>query len=105
MDAGVAYLITTQSLPGLLLLWAYIGWGTREDTPEQVRFTHALSLYLALSMMVSYSFLSIKTAALLWFIQGTLQSASAREETRRFANPNADEQKGMAPTERSLWAR
>ncbi len=105
MDAGVAYLITTQSLPGLLLLWTYIGWGTREDTPEQVRFTHALSLYLALSMMVSYSFLSIKTAALLWFIQGTLQSASAREETRRFANPNADEQKGMAPTERSLWAR
>jgi putative polymerase len=103
MDAGVAYLITTQSLPGLLLIWAYIGWGSREETSEQVRFTHGLSLYLALSMMVSYSFLSIKTGALLWFIQGALQSASARRATRRFGDQ--DERKILAPTERSLWAR
>jgi putative polymerase len=105
MDAGVAYIITTQSLPGLLLIWAYVGWSGREDTPEQIRFAHALSLYLALSMMVSFSFLSIKTGALLWFIQGALQSGSARQATRRFANPNQDEKKVLAPTERSLWAR
>lgn len=83
MDSGVAYLIVTQSLPGLILLWAYIGFGTKEDTAEQVRYTHALSLYLALSMMVSYSFLTIKTAALLWFIQGVLQSAPARHADER----------------------
>jgi putative polymerase len=76
MDSGVAYLITTQSLPGLLLLWAYFAWGTNAQTAEQVRFTHALSLYLALSMLVSYSFLTIKTAAILWFIQGALQGSS-----------------------------
>jgi putative polymerase len=103
MDAGVAYLITTQSLPGLLLIWAYIGWSTREDTAEQVRFTHALSLYLALSMMVSYSFLTIKTGALLWFIQGALQSANVRHVTRRFAGQ--DERKVLASTEKSSWAR
>jgi putative polymerase len=102
MDAGVAYLITTQSLPGLLLIWAYIGWGGREDTPEQVRFTHGLSLYLALSMMVSYSFLSIKTGALLWFIQGALQSTSARWETGRFADQ--DERQILTAREKSLWA-
>jgi putative polymerase len=78
MDSGVAYLILTQSLPGFILLWAYIGFGTKEDTAEQVRYTHALTLYLALSMMVSYSFLTIKTAALLWFVQGVLQSSPAR---------------------------
>ncbi|MCC7251282.1 polysaccharide biosynthesis protein GumE [Hyphomicrobium sp.] len=103
MDSGVAYLITTQSLPGLLLIWAYIGWGAREDTAEQVRFTHGLSLYLALSMMVSYSFLTIKTGALLWFIQGTLQAASLRSVNRRFLN--ADERKILAPREDSSWAR
>lgn len=103
MDSGAAYLITTQSLPGLLLIWAYIGWGAREDTSEQVRFTHALSLYLALSMMVSYSFLTIKTGALLWFIQGALQSAPARKATRLFLDQ--DERKVLAPTEKSLWAR
>jgi len=103
MDAGVAYIITTQSLPGLLLIWAYIGWGGREDTTEQVRFAHASSLYLALSMMVSYSFLSIKTGALLWFIHGALQSTSAHRPLRRYANP--DERKILASTEKSLWAR
>lgn len=83
MDSGVAYLILTQSLPGLILLWAYIGFGTKEDTAEQIRYTHALTLYIALSMMVSYSFLTIKTAALLWFVQGTLQSLPARRSGER----------------------
>lgn len=103
MDSGVAYLITTQSLPGLLMIWAYIGWGGNENTPEQVRFTHALSLYLALSMMVSYSFLTIKTGALLWFIYGALQSASTGTAHRRFAG--LDERKILTPLEKKLWAR
>jgi putative polymerase len=105
MDSGVAYLIMTQSLPGLVLLWAYIGWGVREDTPEQVRFTHGLSLYLALSMMVSYSFLTIKTGAVLWFIQGALQSAPARTRSRRLVSVDTDERKGFAAKEESSWAR
>lgn len=103
MDAGVAYLITTQSLPGLVLIWAYIGWGGREDTPEQVRLAHGLSLYLALSMMVSYSFLTIKTGALLWFVYGALQSAPARQPARRLVD--RDERKVLSSTEKSLWAR
>jgi putative polymerase len=102
MDSGVAYLIMTQSVLGLLLLWAYVAWGAREDTAEQVRFTHTLSLYLALSMMVSYSFLTIKTGAVLWFIQGTLQGASARYACRKFAGPK--ERKLLATKENS-WAR
>jgi putative polymerase len=99
MDSGAAYLITTQSLPGLLLLWAYIAWLPREDTPEQVRFTHAIALYLALSMMVSYSFLTIKTGALLWFIQGALQAVPVR------AARDADQASGLPSREDRLWAR
>lgn len=101
MDSGVAYLITTQSLPCLLLLWAYISLIPREDTKEQVRFTHGLSLYLALSMMVSYSFLTIKTGALLWFIQGALQVGS----TQRRPLTGSEGKNVLMPTEERSWAR
>lgn len=76
VDSGLAYLIVTQSLPGLILLWTFIAWHVSEKTTEQIRFTHALCIYLTLSMLVSYSLLTIKTAALLWFIQGALQAGS-----------------------------
>jgi putative polymerase len=56
----------------------FIVFCSREDTTEQVRFTHAVCLYLALTLMVSFAFLSIKTAALLWFIYGALQNSSRR---------------------------
>jgi len=79
MDSGVAYLIITQSLLGLILLWTFVAWGPVEHTTEQVRYTHAVCLYLALSMLVSYSFLTIKTGALLWFIQGALQGGSVAQ--------------------------
>lgn len=86
VDSGISYLIVTQSLAGLILLWTFIAWHVSEETTEQVRFTHALCLYLTLSMLVSYSLLTIKTAALLWFIQGTLQGGG---DTRREQNPQS----------------
>jgi putative polymerase len=57
----------------LAVLWTFIAWAPQERTREQVRYTHSICLYLALSMLVSYSFLTIKTGALLWYIQGALQ--------------------------------
>lgn len=82
VDSGLAYLIVTQSLPGLILLWTFIAWYVSEKTTEQVRFTHALCIYLTLSMLVSYSLLTIKTAALLWFIQGALQAGGDTERNQ-----------------------
>jgi putative polymerase len=73
VDSGITYLILTQSLPGVILLWLFITCSGSDTTPEQVRYTHALCLYLSLSMLVSYAFLTIKTASLAWFIQGALQ--------------------------------
>ncbi len=76
VDSGLAYLITTQSLFGTMAIMALIILSSREDHAEQTRYTHAISLYLAFTMMVSFSLLTVKTAALLWFIHGSLQGAS-----------------------------
>jgi hypothetical protein len=42
-------------------------------------FKLCAALYLSFSMLVSYSFLSIKTAAILWFITGALQRTFPRQ--------------------------
>lgn len=76
VDSGITYLILTQSLPGVLLLWLFIVYSGADATAEQVRYSHALCLYISLSMLVSYAFLTIKTASLAWFIQGALQNRS-----------------------------
>lgn len=75
-DSGIAYTITTQSVIGLAAFWCFLVLNAKEQTPEQVKYLHAVCIYLALSMLVSYSLFSIKTAALLWFIYGSFQMAS-----------------------------
>ena len=86
VDSGVAYLIMTQTILGFAVIWLIVTVGPRQDRPEQARYTHALSIYLSLAMMVSFSILTIKTAALLWFVQGCLQR---KEITRAFARKPA----------------
>jgi putative polymerase len=85
VDSGLAYLITTQSVFGTALLWLFIMLFTREHSREAIVFKMAAALYLSLSMLVSFSFLSIKTAALLWFILGAMQlrRAGATHATAR----------------------
>jgi putative polymerase len=80
VDSGIAYLIITQSIFGLAVLWMFITLGFSETEPDQLRFANALSLYLSLTMMVSWSFLTIKTASLLWFIAGSLQTDRMRRQ-------------------------
>jgi putative polymerase len=72
-DAGLAYLIITQSLFGAIVLWGFITMGSQQQTITQIRYLHATSAWLALYMMVGAAFLSIKVAALLWFVYGSLQ--------------------------------
>lgn len=87
VDAGVVYMIITQSILGLALLWCFITLAADEATPEQKIFKNSLLLYLSLTMMVSYSFVSIKTAAPLWFIFGALLTPTALRED---AVPDSD---------------
>jgi putative polymerase len=96
VDSGIAYMIMTQSILAFAILWIFIVFGSAERTRDQIRFTHATGIYLSLTMMVSFAFLTIKTAAILWFIYGALQVSRrpaeqerplSRSEARQRANP------------------
>jgi putative polymerase len=78
-DSGIGHLVTTQSIFGTILLWGFLTLGAKQSTPTQARYLHATALWLSLFMMVSFTFLTIKAAALLWFIFGSLQR---EEETQ-----------------------
>ncbi len=82
MDSGIAYLITTQSFLGVALIWLFIASIGKQRTISHVKFTHAVLLYFALTMMVSYSMLTIKTAALAWFIEGVLSRSRSAGKHR-----------------------
>lgn len=78
MDSGIAYLVTTQSIMGVTLIWIAVTAFLSSTTSTQRRFTYAFAIYVSLSLLVSYSLLTIKTAALLWFIHGALYGAGPR---------------------------
>lgn len=72
-DSGIAYMITTQSIVGVTLFWLLFVLSSDETNADQATYLHAVGIYVVLTMLVSYSLFSIKTAALLWFIHGSLQ--------------------------------
>lgn len=74
-DSGFAYMITTQSIIGVVLFWLLLVTSADERTREQAVFLHGVCIYVMLTMLVSYSLFSIKTAALVWFIHGSLQGS------------------------------
>jgi putative polymerase len=75
-DSGIAYTITTQSIFGLMAFWVFLVLNAAERTPEQIKYLHALCVFIVLTLLVSYSLFSIKTAALLWFIHGSFQMSA-----------------------------
>lgn len=74
VDSGIAYSIATQSALGVAVMWIWVMVSARQNTTPQVRYLHAIALYLSITMLVSASFASIKTAAIMWFILGALQN-------------------------------
>jgi putative polymerase len=71
-DSGIVFMIITHSIVIFAVLWILtvvsLGGGTR----ARADYLNSIWLYLALAMLVSYSFVSIKTAAPLWFLYGVL---------------------------------
>lgn len=72
-DSGVAYTLTKFGLLGFIGLWAVLifmpfrnarGW----------EFHSMMIVYLLLIMVISNSFFSIKTGALMWFMAGTVSA-------------------------------
>jgi putative polymerase len=75
MDSGLVYLIVSQSLVGTLLIWSWVTLAARDDRIDQRSYAHLTAFFISLTALVSYSIVSIKTAAPMWFIYGALQRA------------------------------
>lgn len=69
-DSGLAYTLTKFGLFGFIALWAALVFAPFKDA-KAWGFHSMVMIYLLLLMIISNSFFSIKTAALLWFILGT----------------------------------
>lgn len=84
-DSGMAYTLTKFGLIGFPALWALFVFQPLRSA-RAWEFHSMMILYLILIMVISNSFFSIKTAALMWFLTGTAAAISL-------------------PKRRSLWDR
>lgn len=69
-DSGISYFIITQSLLGVVVIWSAVcllPLGYRLATR---RYVHGITIFVPLTLMVSFSFFSIKVASLMWFLFG-----------------------------------
>lgn len=74
MDAGYAYIISTAGVLGLALFW-WVLMSLRGNNSHFYAFRNANAAYFATLLCVSVSQLTIKTAALQWFLMGALSVA------------------------------
>lgn len=77
MDSGIAYLVYSQSLIGVALIWSFVALGMGQDGRLGRAMLHMICLYVTLNLLISYSVFSIKTAALLWFAYGHMARHAA----------------------------
>ncbi len=81
-DSGLAYVINTNMLFGMIILWLYIGLITPANTNMQLRFLFLANMYFFAILTISgTSVFSIKTAALLWFLAGFLYVHNGESES------------------------
>jgi putative polymerase len=69
-----------QSLAGVLLFQLFVYFNPLLKQAQQRAMLHGVAFMYASSMLVSYSMLSIKTAALLWFATGLAMARAERED-------------------------
>lgn len=68
-DSGWVHVVVTQSIFGLVALWVSVSV-LPAGGARTTRLTHCLALYVAVALPISYSILSIKSAAAMWFLVG-----------------------------------
>ena len=71
-DSGISYFIITQSVLGLAAIWLFVCLVPRYHDRRSTIFVHGICIYIAFNLLVSYSLVSIKTAAPMWFMYGYL---------------------------------
>ena len=70
-DSGYGYVLAKVGLVGLAAFWALFVYAPSSD-PNAQRFRNFIAFYLVSLLTISASLFSVKTAALLWFLYGTL---------------------------------
>lgn len=91
-DSGITYLISSQSFLGAFVIWLAICFLQPQTNRTAIVFMNGLCIYISLSLLISFSMFSIKTAAPLWFLYGyvrALSAAAAQEEEPFLLPPRA----------------
>lgn len=89
-DSGLAYTLTKFGIGGFVALWGALVFAPVKDEKAWTYLAMVL-IYLLLLMLISNSFYSIKTGALLWFILGTatqVRFPDAPSRLKRFLLPD-----------------
>jgi len=79
-DSGITYFLLTQSVIGVAVIWTCICLVPSGQDYRSRMYVHAICVFIPLNLMVSYSFFSIKVAALIWFCYGHIVMQSTLEE-------------------------
>jgi putative polymerase len=72
-DSGYGYLLVKIGLLGLAAIWALFAYAPVPDR-DAWRFKNFITCYSVFLLCISASLFTIKTAALLWFLYGTLNN-------------------------------
>jgi putative polymerase len=91
-DSGISYLVMSQSLPGVIMMQLFLYLQPGLERREQRLVLHGTALTFTLSILVSISMLSIKTAGFYWFLVGSVlvlpQCAVARRPVGTGGQPS-----------------
>jgi putative polymerase len=98
MDSGYSYLVDSIGVVVPATLWLLYVWKSGADATA-CRFALGISIYVSLSLCISGSSTSIKTAALMWSLAGIIGSVGERACLGTACDERAGRQK---PTRRSL---
>lgn len=77
VDSGYATMLSQFGLFGAAGMWAVYVFGAPAEAPDSWRYKLFVCLYLILLLSISTSLLTIKTAALLWFLAGAAAAGRA----------------------------
>jgi putative polymerase len=85
-DSGIAYIVTSQSVFGLLALQSCLYFLTSHmQHAKQRLMMHGGAIMMSSGLLISNSMLSIKTAGLLWFFTGVMLAYQSNKNTGAFA--------------------
>lgn len=87
VDSGYAYLLSQLGLLGFAGLWAAYVYDIRVDGDEW-NFKIAVGCYLVCLLAISSSLMTIKTAALLWFLVGAVARHAQARATAAAPEPS-----------------